>query len=75
MRKTNLNTILWVAPLIVASMVVTVHAQDAAATAIGWYNGDWQSGIPGQANWYLSNLSFSRVYDDFVVPKGGWTVV
>lgn len=42
---------------------------------LGWYNGDWQSGIPGLANWYRANHEYSRVYDDFVVPEGGWTVV
>jgi len=42
---------------------------------IGWYNGDWQPGIPGQPNWFFSGSQFSRVYDDFVVPEGGWTVV
>jgi hypothetical protein len=41
---------------------------------VGWYNGDWQSGMPGLFNWYLSKHEFARVYDDFVVPSGGWTV-
>ena len=50
-------------------------AQAQPAAAIGWYNGDWQSGIPGQPNWYFSASQFSRVYDDFVVPEGGWTIV
>jgi hypothetical protein len=48
-------------------------AETGAVTA--WYNGDWQSGIPGLANWYISEDESSRVYDDFVVPEGGWTVV
>ena len=43
--------------------------------AIGWYNGDWQPGLPGQPNWFFKQGEFSRVYDDFVVPAGGWTVV
>jgi hypothetical protein len=43
--------------------------------AIGWYNGDWQQGIPGLANLFSSKTQFARVYDDFVVPEGGWTVV
>ena len=42
---------------------------------MGWYNGDWQTGIPGLPNWFESNTYYSRVYDDFVVPEGGWTVV
>ncbi len=43
--------------------------------AVGWYNGDWQSGIPGLSNWYLSEKESERVYDDFVAPRGGWTVI
>ncbi|HUI56880.1 MAG TPA: hypothetical protein VLY04_18020 [Bryobacteraceae bacterium] len=49
--------------------------QEPAAPTVGWYNGDWQSGIPGLLNWYVSKREFARVYDDFVVPDGGWTVV
>jgi hypothetical protein len=41
----------------------------------GWYNGDWQPGIPGLSNGFTSPSECSRVYDDFVVPEGGWTVV
>ena len=44
-------------------------------TVVGWYNGDWQSGMPGAMNWYRWTRDFRRVYDDFVVPQGGWTVV
>jgi hypothetical protein len=53
----------------------TPDAQMAAGTTVGWYNGDWQTGVPGLANWYLSDAEFARVYDDFVVPEGGWTIV
>ncbi len=49
-------------------------AQDSRVRT-GWYNGDWQSGLPGLANWYSSSTEYTRVYDDFVVPAGGWTVV
>jgi hypothetical protein len=41
---------------------------------VGWYNGDWAQGIPGAVNSYTSSQQFSRVYDDFVVPDGGWSV-
>lgn len=41
---------------------------------VGWYNGDWKPAIPGMSNWYISDQQFSRVFDDFVVPAGGWTV-
>jgi len=42
---------------------------------VGWYNGDRQPAIPSWGNWYNSAQSFTRVYDDFVVPDGGWTIV
>ncbi len=41
---------------------------------MGWYNGDRQVGIPGIQNWYISATQLARVYDDFVVPDGGWIV-
>ena len=56
-------------------LAVLVSVHEKPRQAVGWYNGDWQSGVPGLANWYLSKRHFSRVYDDFVVPEGGWTVV
>lgn len=49
--------------------------QEQPTGKIGWYNGDWQSGVPGLSNWYVSETEFARVYDDFIVPEGGWTVV
>ncbi len=45
-----------------------------SGAVVGWYNGDWQSGLPGLANWFVSPAESARVYDDFVVPEGGWTV-
>jgi hypothetical protein len=45
------------------------------APTVGWYNGDWQSGVPGLSNWYVSESDFARVYDDFYVPEGGWILV
>ena len=50
-------------------------SQTATVPTVGWYNGDWQSGVPGLSNWYVSDSDFARVYDDFYVPEGGWTVV
>ena len=53
-----------------------LHAQGTPSPIVGWYNGDWQNGVgPGVANWYVSNTQSARVYDDFVVPTQGWTVV
>ena len=52
------------------------HAQATNPTGVvGWYNGDRQIGIPGWSNWYVSDQECARVYDDFVVPAGGWTIV
>jgi hypothetical protein len=47
----------------------------SAPAVVGWYNGDWQIGLPGLANWFSGGWEFSRVYDDFIVPAGGWTVL
>jgi hypothetical protein len=53
----------------------SLRAQGIPSGNVGWYNGDWQTGIPGQNNFYVSAQQFGRVYDDFVVPDGGWTVI
>src|SRR5258708_21827992 len=67
-----MRTTVWA---VAALAVMAAGAQDGAVPAVGWYNGDWQSGIPGLLNWYASKHEYARVYDDFVVPDGGWTVV
>jgi hypothetical protein len=51
-----------------------LRAQGASKVTVGWYNGDRQFGIPGVQNWYLSASQLARVYDNFVVPDGGWIV-
>ena len=51
------------------------YAKGMPSGLAGWYNGDWQTGIPGASNYYVSPQQFGRTYDDFVVPDGGWTVV
>jgi hypothetical protein len=51
-----------------------LQAQGVPAVNVGWYNGDPQMGIPGAANWYVSDQQFSRIYDNFTVPAGGWTL-
>jgi hypothetical protein len=55
------------------ALLLAVTAQDATG-AIGFYNGDWQSGIPSAPNWYNGPEEFARVYDQFQVPAGGWNV-
>jgi hypothetical protein len=56
------------------ALLLALSAQEPG-WAIGWYNGDWQSGIPSAPNWLLAPDNFARVYDQFQVPAGGWTVV
>jgi hypothetical protein len=51
-----------------------LSAQESGGV-LGWYNGAWQSGIPSFLNRYTGPDSFARVYDQFRVPDGGWTVV
>ena len=67
------------ARLVLAGLVLSLGAhvlcaQGTGTVSVGWYNGDRQDGIPGQANWYVSDQQFSRTFDNFVVPAGGWTV-
>jgi hypothetical protein len=50
-------------------------AQQPASGVIGRYNGEWQSGVPGAANWCAGPDVFYRVYDEFEVPAPGWTVI
>jgi hypothetical protein len=49
-------------------------AQGTPTGVVGWYNGDWRPAIPGATNWHATGQQFAHVYDDFVVPAGGWTV-
>ena len=56
-------------------LLVGFSAQQPAAGVIAWYNGEWQSGVTGRANWYMASDNFSRVYDEFEVPAGGWTII
>ena len=58
---------------IILSFVLLCGLPLCGAT-IGWYNGDLD-GINGLANERNTTVSQSNVYDDFVVPVGGWTVV
>src|SRR5689334_7815960 len=50
------------------------RSQTASQLTVGWYNGERQTGIPGRANWYASSSNNARVFDEFVVPDGGWMV-
>jgi hypothetical protein len=60
--------------LLAFSLLFALPAQQVGAV-VGWYNGEWRSGIPGPPNWYANANSFIRVYDEFQVPDSGWTVV
>jgi len=75
MEFSRLRFIRPLAAAVVLSAMPPGAAAQEAAPRIGWYNGDWRSGIPGRANWYSSSGDYARVYDDFIVPAGGWTVV
>jgi len=41
-----------------------------------WYNGDFNgvNGLANEDNTSLGSGQFASVYDDFIVPSGGWTV-
>jgi hypothetical protein len=65
----------WLAALVAALLLASVfRGQTTSELTVGWYNGERQLGIPGYANWYASSSVNARVYDDFVVPDGGWMV-
>ena len=51
-----------------------ISAQGVPAGTVGWYNGDCSSPIDGWNDYYLSDTQFMRIWDDFVVPPGGWTI-
>src|SRR3954469_22489726 len=62
--------------MVLAGLAVAfLHGQGLPTGVVGWYNGDWKPAIPGKASWYLSEQQFARVFDDFVVPERGWTIV
>jgi hypothetical protein len=47
-------------PIILLSAVPALSFAQAPGQ-VGWYNGDWRSGVPGHANWYSSGGDYSRV--------------
>jgi len=63
-------------PFLAAAILLVFHAtaQSQSSATLAWYNGDRQFAIPGYSNWYVSSTQDARIYDDFVVPDGGWTV-
>jgi uncharacterized protein (TIGR03437 family) len=67
-------TRLFLTTLLLLSPRAFLRAQGAPTGNVGWYNGDWTTGIPGWANYYVSDQDFARTYDNFVVPTGGWTI-
>jgi hypothetical protein len=66
--------------VVVGSLLLTLsshpllRAQETPTVSVGWYNGDRMLGIQGWSNWYVSASEYARVYDNFVVPDGGWTI-
>ncbi len=69
----SLKRILLAALLVLACLPSASAPRPAGIVA--WYNGDWQTGMPGLWNWYGAPEKFARVYDQFQVPDGGWTIV
>ncbi len=55
------------------AVMLLVFACAARADTILWYNGDFD-GRNGLANEINTLVPDSRVYDDFIVPSGGWTI-
>jgi hypothetical protein len=70
----NVTCVALVLCAVTCFLAASISAQEHSQPAAAWYNGDWQQGIPGLLNWYASKHEFARVYDDFVVPDGGWTI-
>jgi hypothetical protein len=65
----------WLAALVAALLLASsFRGQTTPKLSVGWYSGDRQVGIPGYANWYVSNSNNARIYDEFTVPDGGWMV-
>jgi hypothetical protein len=64
-----------VAMVFVLSALLTLADSGAAysgAAGTLWYNGDF-SGSSGLAN-EINNVGRAAVYEDFIVPSGGWTI-
>jgi len=76
MRKSEVLARIILCLILLGSSYQVSRAQGTSTASVGWYNGDCHStGIGGWSNWYLSNQQFTRVYDEFLVPNGGWTVI
>jgi hypothetical protein len=69
----SLRSTLPAAPLAFAFLAAAFSQQPGSV--VGWFNGEWQSGVPGLSNWYAAPDDFARVYDPFEVPDRGWTVI
>jgi hypothetical protein len=54
------------------SMLICAGSLPAAAGTL-WYNGDFD-GVSGQINQINTGFPTAAVYDDFLVPSGGWTI-
>lgn len=56
-----------------ALSTAALYSSTAWTGAVLWYNGDFNS-INALTNELSTEVSASRVYDNFVVPVGGWTI-
>jgi hypothetical protein len=48
--------------------------QTALGEDVGWYNGDWCHCARGLRNQIIPDGRTAFVYEDFIVPRGGWTI-
>ncbi len=55
--------------ILLAVATTTLYAADVTV----WYNGDF-NGVNGLSNEVNTVISQSYVYDNFIVPSGGWTL-
>jgi hypothetical protein len=53
--------------------LLSLSLMPLSADTVGWYNGDLNAST-ALSNEINTAVSDSRVYEDFIVPAGGWTV-
>jgi hypothetical protein len=56
-----------------AALALNTSVTAQAPPGSVWYNGDF-NGVNGLANEENTTISQAAVYDDFIVPAGGWTL-
>jgi hypothetical protein len=59
--------------IVAITMLICAGSLPAAAAGVLWYNGDF-NGVNGLSNEIDTIVSQGAVYDNFIVPSGGWTI-